>query len=125
MAHAKPKDNIPLYSAENELRDWISPQRAERLEGVGIARVVRHKKVFMNRCVLLRRPCDPRPIMPSAYVGKPYSFRERLDSGRFVWALRKLNDAELDSVLLQVVRDCSSQPIARNRAQLAHVGTSR
>ena len=109
MAHVKPKDKIPLYSAENELRDWITPQRAERLEAVGIARVVRHKKGFVNRCVLHRRPCDPRPIRLSDYLGTRYSYLERLDSGRLVWALRKLRENEgVPAAFLQLITECAN-----------------
>ena len=125
MPHIRPKDKIPLYSADNELQDWITPQRAARLESLGIVRVVRHKKGHINRCTMQWRSGDPRPSQISDYIGKPYSFRERLESGHVVWALRKLNEAELDSVLLQVVRDCASPSNARSRAQLAHVGLER
>src|SRR3990172_9162703 len=90
MPHPKPKDMIPLYSADNELHDWISPQRAARLEALGIARMVRHKKRHVNRCIMHRRPSDPRPTRLSVYLGTRYSYLERLDSGRLVWALRKL-----------------------------------
>ena len=120
MPHLKPKGKIPLYSADNELQDWLTPQRAARLESLGIVRVVRHKKGHVNRCTMRWRSGDPRPSKISDYVGKPYSFRERLESGHVVWALRKLNVTELDLVLLQVVREC-----ARNDAQMAHVGLEK
>lgn len=109
MPHARPKDKIPFYSADNELRDWITPKRAERLEAAGIARVVRHKKGYANRCILHRRPGDPRPISLSIYFGTRYSYLERLDSGRLVWALRKLREGEgVPVALLQLITESST-----------------
>ena len=99
---------IPLYTAEGELQDWISEQRMARLDGLGLIRVVRHKKGRVSRCILHQRPGDPRPVKLSDYLGTRYSYLDRLESGHLVWTLRKLNDAELDSVLLQVVKDCSA-----------------
>lgn len=92
MAHFKPKDKIPLYSADNELQDWMTLQRVTRLESLGIVRVVRHKKGHVNRCIMHRRPSDPRPTSLAVYLGTRYSYLERLDSGRLVWALRKLRE---------------------------------
>jgi hypothetical protein len=106
MPHVKPKDRIPLYSADNELQDWITPQRVARLEALGIVRVVRHKKGHVNRCIMQWRASDPRPTQISVYLGKPYSFLEHLDSGRVVWALRKLREGEgVPTALLQLMRE--------------------
>ena len=121
MAHFRPKDRIPLYSADNELQDWITPQRAARLETLGIVRVVRHKKGHVNRCVTHRRAGDPRPTSPWAYLSRSYSYLERLDSGRRVWALRKLRDGEgVPVALLQFI--VTSPAAAQKRAHLADVG---
>jgi hypothetical protein len=109
MPHVKPKDRIPLYSADNELQYWITPQRVARLEALDIVRVVRHKKGHVNRCIMHRRPNDPRPTSLSVYVGKPYSFLEHLDSGRVVWVLRKLREGEgIPTALLQLIREASA-----------------
>jgi hypothetical protein len=86
------QDKIPLYSDDNELKDWMTPKRSERLEALAVVRVVRHKKGHVNRRVLLWRSDDPRPTTLSVYLGPPYSFRERFDSGGKVWALRKLRE---------------------------------
>src|ERR1019366_4573906 len=53
---------IPLYTAEGELQDWIGTQRMARLDGLGLIRIVKHKKGRVSRCILLPRPGDPRPI---------------------------------------------------------------
>ena len=104
MPHARPKDLIPLYSADNELHDWITPKRAARLEALGIARVIRHKKGHVNRCILHRRPGDPLPTKLSVYLGTRYSYLERLESGRSVWVLRKLRShEEQPHLVLEVV----------------------
>ena len=104
MAHLRRKDQIPLYSADNDLREWISPQRAARLEALGIVRVVRHKRGNVNRCIMQRHPSDPSPTKLSAYLGTRYSYLERLESGRSVWALRKLQGhEERPHLVLEVV----------------------
>src|SRR3990172_968531 len=87
-------DLIPLYSADGELHDWISEQRMARLEKLGMIRIVKHKKGRVSRCILHRRPGDPQPTKLSVYLGTRYSYLERLDSGRSVWALRKLRSGE-------------------------------
>jgi hypothetical protein len=109
MPHVKPKDRIPLYSADNELQDWITPQRVARLEALGIVCVVRHKKGHVNRCIMHRRPSDPTPTPVSAYLSRPYSYLEHLDSGRVVWALRKLREGEgIPTALLQLIQEASA-----------------
>ena len=102
-------DLVPLYSADGELQDWISAQRMARLERLGLIRIVKHKKGRISRCILLRRPGDPQPIKLSAYLGTRYSYLERLDSGRKVWALRKLGeDATPPAIFLQIVIEASN-----------------
>ena len=81
---------IPLYNADGELQCWLSQQRMARLDGLGLIRIVRHKKGRVSRCIMHRRPGDPLPVKLSVYLGTRYSYLERLDSGRLVWTLRKL-----------------------------------
>lgn len=98
------QDLIPLYTADGELHDWISEQRMARLEKLGLIRIVRHKKGRVSRCILHRRPGDPAPTKLSVYLGRRYSFREKLDSGRRVWTLRKLrNHEKAPRLVLEVV----------------------
>ncbi len=101
---AKP---IPLYAADLHLCDWISEQRAIRLERLGLAKVIRHpKKGHIARCVFHRRPGESVPRLR----GKAYSHRERLANGHVTWTLRKLGKGnELRPLFLQVVTDCSVQ----------------
>lgn len=84
------QDLIPLYNADGELQGLISQQRMARLDGLGLIRIVKHKKGRVSRCILHRRPGDPLPLKLSAYLGTRYSYLERLDCGRVVWTLRKL-----------------------------------
>ena len=80
-----------------------------RLDKVGLIRIVKHKKDRINRCILLGRPDDPKPIKLSAYLGTRYSYLERLESGRRVWALRKLGkDAAPPAIFLQIVIEASN-----------------
>lgn len=83
---------IPLYTADGELIDWISPQRLARLESVGlIASVVMHPKGHVNRAYLYRRPGEGRPVSLSQYMGTRYHYRERLQTGYVCWALRRIS----------------------------------
>jgi hypothetical protein len=103
------RDLVPLYSSDGELQDWISAQRMARLDRLGLIRIVRHKKGRVSRCILHRRPSDPRPTPLSAYLGKPYSYLEHLDSGRQVWTLRKLREGEgLPTAVLQSITESSA-----------------
>jgi hypothetical protein len=43
---------IPLYQADGELCDWITPARLARLEKLDLIQIVRHKKGHVSRCVL-------------------------------------------------------------------------
>jgi hypothetical protein len=94
---------IPLYAADLRLCDWISEQRANRLERLGLAKVVRHPKGHIARCVYHRRAGEPVDrLRPRAY-----SYRERLANGHVTWTLRKLDEQdELRPLFRQVVADC-------------------
>ena len=43
---------IPLYASDNSLLDFIGEKRALRLEGIGLAKVVRHKGVGSQNRVI-------------------------------------------------------------------------
>ncbi|HOQ47965.1 MAG TPA: hypothetical protein PLA43_21185 [Bryobacteraceae bacterium] len=97
---AKP---IPLYAADLHLCDWISEQRANRLERLGLAKVVRHPKGHIARCIFHRRPGEP----VVRFRGRAYSYREHLANGKITWSLRRLGKCdELRPLFLQVVADC-------------------
>ena len=102
---------IPLYTADGELWDWISAVRMARLEGLGLIRVVRHKKGHVARCILQRRPGDSKPMQPSDYLGTRYRYQERLDNGRRCWQLRRLGRGdELRPIFESVVAGCVAAP---------------
>ena len=101
------RTEIPLYSYDGALIAWITEQRMNRLERMGLARVVRHKKGTINRVVMHYRPGDPKPTELTDYLGTRYSFREHLDDGHVCWNLRRLGKgAELRPIFLRVVLDC-------------------
>lgn len=81
---------LPLYSYEHEFQGYISERYALKLERDGIAKLVRHKKGYINRAVLHRRPGDPKLTTPRDYLGKAYSWEQPLDDGHQAWALRPL-----------------------------------
>lgn len=98
---------IPLYNADGELQDWISEQRMARLDRLGLIRIVKHKKGRVSRCIMHWRPGDPRPTELSVYLGRPFSFLEALDSGRRVWALRKLREGEgVPTAVMDSIKEC-------------------
>jgi len=101
-------NQIPLYTTDGELADWVSEQRLARLEAAGlIARVVRHPKGHINRAILFRRECDGPMMNIRQYMGTRYSFREHLDNGRLCWKLRQLGRGnELRPIFLAVLTEC-------------------
>jgi hypothetical protein len=98
---------IPLYSADLELKDWISPQRMNRLVALDLVSVVRSRKGTVKRVIQRRRASDGRPFQPADYLGTRYSHQEHLDNGYITWALKRLGKGdELRPVFLRVVSDC-------------------
>jgi len=80
---------IPLYTADGELCDWISHSRMARLQALNLIQVVRHKKGAISRCILHRREGDALPVPLIKYLGQRCHYREHLDSGHVVWALKQ------------------------------------
>jgi len=102
---------IPLYTSDGEICDWISDQRMTRLDRVGLIRIVRHKKGRVARCILRRRPGEPKPMKPADYLGTRYSFREHLEGGNIAWTLKQLGHGdELRPLFRQVVTGCMVNP---------------
>ena len=107
---------IALYTADGELKEWISEQRLARLQTLGrIARVVRHRKGHVNRAIQVRLPGEGRPMQPADYLGTRYSSRQALGDGHVCWRLRALGDKpsetdlapeEVRPVFLRVLLDC-------------------
>jgi hypothetical protein len=105
------QNGIPLYSFDGGLLDWISESRMNRLDRLGLIKIVRHKKGHVARCILHRRPGDPKPVRVEDYLGTRYSFREHLDNGFLCWQLRRLGRAdELRPIFLAVVTECMAAP---------------
>jgi hypothetical protein len=113
------RTEIPLYSYDGALIAWITQQRMNRLETMGLASVVRHKKGTINRVVMHHRPGDPRPTVLRDYLGTRYSFREHLEDGHVCWRLRALGDRPSEAnlapekvrpIFLRVLLECVKQP---------------
>jgi len=105
---------IPVYSAEGWLYDRVNERRLAKLQKLGlVARVIRHRKGYINRAILFVRPGEK--LLPlTAYTGTRYSFKEHLEHG-VCWDLRRLGGArdgttyappEVRGMFLQVVADC-------------------
>jgi hypothetical protein len=106
---------IPFYSYDGSYIDHIAIKRAERLESLGRAKIVRHRKGHVNRAVLLRGPAEPHTTRARDYVGQAYSLQQPLPDGHRPWKLRPLQggrsevDLAPDSVrpiFIRVLLDC-------------------
>ncbi len=106
---------IPFYSYDGSYIDHIATRRAERLEGMGRVKIVRHRKGHVNRAVLLRGKDDPRPTRVEDYVGQAYSFHQPLPDGHRPWKLRPLQGGRSDTdlapsfvrpIFIRVLLDC-------------------
>lgn len=105
------QNGIPLYSFDGGLLDWISEPRMERLDRLGLIKIVRHKKGHVARCIMHRRPGDPKLVRLEDYLGTRYSFKEHLDNGHLCWRLRRLGRGnELRPIFLAVVSECMAAP---------------
>jgi hypothetical protein len=98
---------IPLYSSDGELRDWITQDQAAHLHRLGLIHVARRRKGRISRCVFLRRPGDPCPMRLAEYLGTRYSFCEHLDNGHRCWRLRRLDGRDEDGGAYSVVADAA------------------
>jgi hypothetical protein len=106
---------IPLYQYDGSYLDHVTAKRAERLEVMGRAKVVRHKKGHVNRVILYRRPDDPKATALRDYQGQAYSFEQPLEDGHHCWKLRPLQGGRSDlnlapedlrPIFTRVLRDC-------------------
>lgn len=111
---------IPFYSYDGSYLDHISPKRAQRLEDLGRAKVVRHKKGHVNRVILLRGKGDAHVTALRDYQGQAYSFEQPLTDGHRPWRLRPLQGGDSDTCLapecvrpifMRVLLDCLSPAV--------------
>jgi hypothetical protein len=106
---------IPFYSYDGSYIDHITIRRAERLEEMGRAKIVRHRKGHVNRAVLLRGKDEPHTTALRDYQGQAYSFEQPLSDGHRPWKLRPLQGgrsdvnlapASLRPIFIRVLLDC-------------------
>lgn len=106
---------IPLYRYDNALVDYITEKRAKRLDEMGRAKIVRHRKGAINRVILLRGMDDPHATAIRDYRGQAYSFEQPLDDGHHCWKLRPLQGGRsevnlapesLRPIFIRVLLDC-------------------
>ena len=106
--------SIPVYRADRSLYGHVSEERLARLQSAGlVARVVRHRKGYINRVILLGQPGEPNPVPTGAYLGTRYVLKQQLDSGSQCWRFKPVDRKDEDgivfdgrAVFLQVVQDC-------------------
>ncbi len=88
--------SIPVYRADGSLYCTASEERLARLQSAGlVACVVRHRKGHINRAILFVGPGEPSPTLAGDLGGTRYSFRQHLDSGYRVWALKRVRRGEV------------------------------
>lgn len=105
---------IPLYYADGAFRGRVSQAQLASLQVRGLtARVVRHRKGYVNRAILFQ---DRAPTSTSLGAGSRYSFQEVLEHGH-AWELKHLDGTrggksyaplKLRPWFGQVVSDCLS-----------------
>ncbi len=110
---------IPLYSYDGQLIQWIDQKRLDRLVALDrIFRVVKHPKGRVARATLRHMPGEPKPSFLSDYRGTKYCLRQRLDDGHRCFRLRPLGEQHADEhnlapdevrpIFLRVLLDCLS-----------------
>ncbi len=106
---------IPFYSYDGSYIDHIAIRRAERLEAMGRAKIVRHRKGHVNRAVLLRGKDESPATNVRDYVGQAYSFHQLLPDGHRPWKLRPLQGGRSEvnlaptsvrPIFIRVLLDC-------------------
>jgi hypothetical protein len=74
---------IPLYSYDGQLLQWIDAKRLDRLVSMDrVSRVVKHPKGRIARAILRHMPGEPKPsFLPScpnrSLYGRPSATRSR------------------------------------------------
>ncbi|MCZ2149654.1 MAG: hypothetical protein LC126_17990 [Bryobacterales bacterium] len=90
---------IPFYSYDGQLLQWIDAKRLDRLISLDrVSRVVKHRKGHAARAVLRHTPGEPKPkpSLLSDYLGTEYCLRQRLEDGRRCFRLRPLGERDAD-----------------------------
>ena len=108
---------IPLYSYDGQLLQWIDAKRLDRLVRLDrVSRVVKHPKGRIAHAILRHMPGEARPSFLSDYEGTKYCLRQRLDDGHYCFRLRPLGERHADEynlapdevrpIFLRVLLDC-------------------
>ncbi len=111
----RPAGRIPYYGTDNRLQDWITPERAIKMQRTGMVRAIRTGKGEIVRCIRLRHKEEAKQPTVTSYRGQKYSFREPLANiPAGVWRFKKLGrGSELRPVFVKVLTDCLVQEGAR------------
>ena len=132
MIKTKQRPNIPIFTCDGVRCDQISLERLAVLQGLGrIARVVTHRKGYINRAYLLPMPGEPKPSTLRDYTGTKYSFRQRLANGHVAYRLRSLGESAYASesnlapdsvrpIFQRVLLDCMQPEGRRDDTSGAH-----
>jgi len=108
---------IPLYSYDGQLLQWVDAKRLDRLIGLDrVSRVVKHRKGRVARAILRHTPGEPKPSFLSDYLGTKYCLRQRLQDGHRCFRLRPLKERDADEhnlapdevrpIFLRMLLDC-------------------
>jgi hypothetical protein len=103
---------IPYYAPDGTPLGFRSLESVQRLIKGGFVTPSYGRKGHL-KAIWLRKADGSSPVETNAAPGTRYSFRQRLDSGKLSWKLRRLDQRDEDGTLvstrgvfLQVVSDC-------------------
>ena len=100
------QQQIPMYASDGRSLGFRSMVSALRLIANGFVEPVYGRKGHL-KAIHSKQPDGASAVTAQIRTGTPYSFRERLESGRTAWRLKRLGKGdELRPIFLAVVTDC-------------------
>lgn len=101
---------IPLYAADGTPWGFRTLETAQQLIANGHVNPVYGRKGHL-RAIFSKRSDGSSAVEQTGPRATLYSYRQRLDSGRLAWKLKRLGKGEeLRPLFLQVVTDCLVSP---------------
>lgn len=102
----QPDNPIPFYAADGRQLGVRTPEAAKRLIASGYAKAAYGRKGHL-RAIWIPHEDGGTPVVNNVPNGTSYSYREHLDTGHQVWALRRLGKGEqLKPIFTRVLADC-------------------
>ena len=106
MSSQVTRQQIAFYAADGTPMGYRSPESAQRLLALDLVNPAYGRKGHL-KAIFAKKGDGSSAVEHAAHGGTRYSFRERLESGRHAWRLKRLGKGnELRPIFLQVVADC-------------------